>query len=184
MPHGVQARKTLSRRWAAQSRAPPGGIEMAYSRMQRRQVRDAFLLGQGTMSALAERFSVRRQTVAAWAEADGWEALRTVIERESNAIAAGVMARELAEINKNLLDTWGTFLQRVRARLTDDEAAPMTAADLDALSRIVSRLQTGQRTALGADVPQELECGRFVVEYQGLSASLEEKEGVDSPANT
>jgi len=145
---------------------------MAYTREKRRAVRDVFVLGRGTVTDLGKRFGIRRQTIAAWAERENWEELRTMAERKANEKRAEELAERFSKCNADVLDTWDSFLDRVRARLEADAAGPMPAADLDALSRICARLQGGQRIALNADAPGEAVTREFVVSYTPLRQAL------------
>ena len=147
---------------------------MAYTREKRRAVRDAFILGRGTVTELGEKFGIRRQTIAEWAERENWEELRTRAERKANEKRAEELAERFCKCNSEVLDAWDTFLDRVRARLEVDSAEPMPAADLDALSRICARLQGGQRIALNADAAGEAATREFVVSYTPLRETLEE----------
>ncbi len=143
-----------------------------YSLQARHKVRDAFLLGRGSLSALAEENGIRKGTVLSWAAKERWQELREQIESEAVQMRTDSLVAEVAKVNGKLLETWGVFLDRVRARLQDDHAEPMSAADLDALSRVVARLQGGQRTALNAEVSGENETREIKIVYTSLREHL------------
>lgn len=152
------------------------GDPMAYPAEKRRRVRDDYLLGAG-ISELADRYGIRRQTISGWAQRDGWQELRTRIEREADALAAGTIARELAAHNGAMSRTWGDFLDRVTVRLEDDKQAPMAPRELLALADVVARLQAGTRKALNADLPGVEDDREIHVSYEPLREALLAEQG-------
>jgi len=64
------------------------------------------------------------------------------------------------------------ILDAVQIRLRGDRQAPMSPADLDALARIVQRLQGGARLAIGTDKDSEPGPQEVIVRYTSLRESL------------
>ncbi len=160
---------------------------MAYSEQLKREIEAEFVAGLGSLRGLAAKHGIDRVgTVYRWAKAGNWARRKAELVTEATENGRTDLALAIAEHNEEIRLLWQRVAEAIAARL--ETAEGLDAKDLDALARVIERIQHGERLALGADLPGSDEPQKFHVTYTPLREYLEagdvqEESGCIAPAD-
>jgi len=107
-----------------------------------------------------------------WSRAGGWRVKRPKWPRKAHENGGRDLALAIGEHNEEIRALWSRVVDAVAAHLEAAEA--IDAKDLDAMARVIERIQRGERLALGADLPgsearKVKKCSRVLIALMTLS---------------
>lgn len=117
-----------------------------YSEALKMKVRDACIAGTfDTHKELCEHFGVSYSQYFCWRKTYGWDKLAQKAKDKREDLIVAHVAIEEYELNNKHYKVWDMMLDQVSERLL---MSNLPLSDLDVLSRIMEKIQKGQRTCL------------------------------------
>lgn len=121
------------------------------------KVKREYLLGQwGTIKELSRKYNIRYLTLWNWIRKEGWEEERLELERRAKE-KEKPLEEQIREHNNRYMTLWNHLLAAALEYLREARAAgTLKLADIERISRIMTRSQYWQNVSLNID-PRSLQ---------------------------
>lgn len=123
----------------------------------RRQIRELWLRGEGSIDELADRFEVDRATIYRWKSDEGWDGVLRELATARDEEAREETARKVAEMRREVEVTWKSLHGHVGRHLVakPGESPPLPTDDISKLAQSFEKIHRGRHAILGvpADAP-------------------------------